>query len=246
MSVASIDESPRPGWPEVLAATTGFGASYALVTVVLTHIDNDAVVALVGLLASAAVGLAAAATAGSVRIRELNALGVAHPGVRHLHTGTLIGAVIFLFGVVGALAWTALAGDPRVSAFHAAATGGWTALAVAITIGAALSSLGGDLPLLGDGAENSLLMRRPAWSLVIPGAAVLTVALRVPPVYPAAFVVGVLTALFSRWSLSMMTRHPFALLRGVRRILSPWQVGYREHMQNGIRADDADRSSMMQ
>ena len=246
MSVASIDESTRPGRPEILAAATGFGASYALAAVVMTHIDNDMIVVVVGLVASAAVGLAAAATSMSVRIRELNALGVAHPGVRHLHTKSLIGVVTFLLGAVGALAWATLAGDPQLSAFHAVATGGWTALALAITICAALSPLGVVRPLRGDGAEKSLLMRRPAAALVIPGAAVLTVALRVPPVYPAAIVVGVLTALLFRWSFSMMTRHPCALRRGVRRIVGPCQEGgYREHMQNGIRADDASRSSMV-
>lgn len=202
--------SIAPSWTEIVVAVAGFAVSYALVAIAMTNPHDPALIALTGLLGSAAIGSVAATVAVSVRIRELAALGIRHAGLQQVLTGAVIATVTYLLGAAAGLVPVAVSGSAvrAGAAFEAMATGGWVALSLTFLTGAILTPLGGEPALRSGDHRNSILRRRPEWFLMILAVSILAATLGSSPLVPMAFAVGILTALLVRWCVAVAARGP--------------------------------------
>lgn len=207
----TLPKAPR--WPEVLAGGAAYAASFVLVAVLLPLVGDAAVAGVVGLVASGAMGLSALAVAVLIRIRGLSAFGVRRAKPRHLVVAAVLGLVAYVLGTIAAVAYMLVSGNTEnvQTSYQAAATAAWWSLALAVVAGAIITPLGEEAFFRGVLA-NALLARYRTWIAVIVSAAIFAVAHGINPILPAAFVVGVLTALLFRWSGSIW---PGVVLHGV-------------------------------
>lgn len=211
--VGGRDRTNAPGWPEVLAGGIAYLASYLLVMVLLPLVEDESVAGVVGLLVSGAMGLTAFAVAVLVRRRGLAAFGVRRASARHLAAGAALGIAAYGLGAVASVAFIVLSGDQQnvQTTYQAAAAAGGFSLILTLLAGSVITPLGEEALFRGVLA-NALLARHRAWIAVILSAAVFALAHGINPVLPAAFVVGVLTALLFRRSGSIW---PGVVLHGI-------------------------------
>ena len=202
-----------PGWPEILAGGAVYAASFARVAVLLPLVGDAAVAGVVGLVVSGLMGLLALAVAVLIRIRGLPAFGFRRARPRHLVVAAVLGLVAYVLGATISVAYMLLSGDVQnvQTSYQAAAAAGWWSLALAAVAGAIITPLGEEGFFRGVVA-NVLLARYGAWVGVVVSAAIFALAHGINPVLPAAFVVGVFTALLFRWSGSIW---PGVVLHGV-------------------------------
>jgi uncharacterized protein len=212
------DRPAAPGLPEVLAGGATYAASLALVAVLLPRVEDPAVVGVVALFVSGAMGLLAFAVAALGRIRGLAAFGFRGASPRHLAVAAVLGVVAYVVGTAFAVAYTAVSGDTQVvqSSYQAAAAASWWSLLLAVVAGAVVTPLGEEAFFRGVLA-NALFARYRARVVVVVSAAVFALAHGVNPVLPAAFVVGVLAAVLFRWSGSVW---PAVVLHGVNNLVA--------------------------
>ncbi|MHC5797086.1 lysostaphin resistance A-like protein [Lacisediminihabitans sp. FW035] len=202
-----------PGWPEMLAGALTYGASYLLVAVLLPLIEDEGVAGVAGFVVSGLMGIIALAVAAVIRIRGLSAFGFRRTKVRYLVLGAAFGLVAFVLGTVIAVVYAMLIGEPEnvQGSYQAAAAGGVLSLVVTLVAGSLITPLGEESLFRGVFA-NGLMARFGPLVGIIASAAIFALAHGINPVFPIAFVVGILAAVLFRWSGSIW---PGIMLHGV-------------------------------
>ncbi|WP_164743192.1 CPBP family intramembrane glutamic endopeptidase [Brevibacterium aurantiacum] len=202
-----------PGWRELVVAVLAYLATYGLVFLLLPLIADDAVTGVVGLFVSGAIGIVAFLAACLVRRRRLSIFGIRRARPRFLWMGVGFGLAAYLLGVVAAFVYIAATGDAQnvQTSYQSAARGSAGFLVLTLVAGSIVTPIGEELMFRGVVA-NVLFARLTAWVAVPLSALIFAVAHGINPVFPVAFVVGVLAALLFKWSGSIW---PGVILHGV-------------------------------
>ena len=203
-SAAPPDRPSRPGWPEIAVglvalSIVGLGVGSQLSRLGLTPVAYGlSLTALSGL-----VGLAAFAAAVAVRIRSLGAFGVRRTTWRWILVAVGAGVLAFVLKSIAISVWIQIFGPGQTvqSPYGDAGSGGVLSLVLATAFIALLTPLGEELLFRGVVA-NALLRYGPVVG-VVGSALVFAVTHGLNTVFPAALVVGLITAEIFRRSGSI-------------------------------------------
>ncbi len=195
----------RIGWPEI-----GVGLTVTVVLLAVGVVGFLAIppehAALIGLAQYAVSGLAPLGgflAAVTLRVRDVKAFGLRRVSGKWLLVAVAVGiGVVGLKGLLTSLMMALFPDMAHVQAnYQAAATGGLVALLAALVFGAVLTPVGEEL--LFRGVLTNALSRYGAWVAVLVSSAVFALAHGINHALPAAFVVGVTSALLLRRTRSL-------------------------------------------
>lgn len=199
-SPSARPQPSRPGWPEVALGLAGLAVVALGLNAVLKGLGLDPVVYGLLLTALAGVsGIAGFALAVALRIRDLGAFGIRRVSGRWILVAVVAGVVAFGLKSLGILAWTQLfgAGDNVQTPYGVGGGGGVVFLVLATAFLTLLTPLGEEL--LFRGVITSALLRYGPIIGVLGSTLIFAVTHGFNTVFPAALVVGLITAeLFRR------------------------------------------------
>lgn len=186
---------PRPELPEcivglIVLSVVGFGGGSQL-----SRLGLDPVVyGLVLTALSGVAGIAGFAVAVLLRIRSLSAFGIRPVSRRWLLIGVGAGLVAFVLKSLAILGWIQITGDStNVQAmYEEGGSGGLLSLILATVFLGLITPLGEELLFRGV-ITNSLLRHGPVFG-VVSSALIFAIAHGINTVFPAALVVGLITA----------------------------------------------------
>ena len=194
----------RPGWPEIAVGFVGLAVVALGLGSQLQRLHLDPVVHGLILTALAGVGgIAGFAAAVALRIRDLSAFGVRRTSGRWILIALGAGVVAFALKSLAILAWIQLFGEGEnvQSPYAAGGSGGVASLILATAFLALLTPLGEELIFRGV-LTNALLRHGPVIG-VVGSALIFALTHGVNTVFPAAIVVGLITAEIFRRSGSI-------------------------------------------
>lgn len=203
-SAAPPDRPFRPGWPEIAVGLVALAAVGLGVGWLLGRLSLDPMIYGLSLTAlSGFVGIAAFAAAAALRIRTLGAFGVRRTTWRWILIGAGAGVVAFVLKTLAIWVWIQIFGEGETvqAPYAAGGSGGVLSLILATAFISLLTPLGEELLFRGV-ITNALLRYGPIIG-VVGSSLIFAVTHGLNTVFPAALVVGLITAEIYRRSGSV-------------------------------------------
>ncbi len=194
----------RPGWPEVAAALVTYLVLVVALALWMIQIPDAqaSLRGIVGMAANGAAGCIALLAAFSLRIRDFRAFGFRPAARPQLLLAAALGVLAFGLSFLIEGLYFLFVTEPNTQAdFQAAATGGLLPLLVLLVSGALFTPFGEEVVFRG--VIANALNRYGPWPGVVGSAAIFAVVHGPSVILLDAFMVGILTGVMFRRTLSL-------------------------------------------